>query len=335
MKAEAKGIGVFFAVAFGVPVLLGIFMGIAFFGGKSVDAFPLVWMYLPATGAMAGALACKAERTDAEGNRVGLPKVFYMTFCGFTAAMVVLLAAGTFLQDAQTVIWVSWLVYAVSLVGLLELICMKKEKRKAWGLCLFQNTAKSLLGIAIFMLLYLLMTGVSIGVSVLYGASLEDYPLNPYLPNMLLIVLPLNLLLSFTAFFGEEYGWRYYLQPILQQRFGKRRGVLMLGVLWGLWHVPLNLFYYSPSTSLQSILVQIAGCVGMGVFFGWVYMRTQNVWAVTVIHFLNNNMGMVLFNVSPAGVERQWPDTVFTIAIYLLLYLPFLLSVEYRKRQEI
>ena len=34
--------------------------------------------------------------------------------------------------------------------------------------------------------------------------------------------LPINYFFVFIAFFGEEYGWRYYLQPVLQKRFGLR-----------------------------------------------------------------------------------------------------------------
>lgn len=334
MKTENKGLAVFFAIAFGLPVLLGIFMGISFYAGKSVDAFPLVWMYLPATAAMAAALIGREEKTDAEGNRIKMPKVFYLTFCEVTALMVILLIVGSLIQGEQAAVWISFLVYGVSLVGLLELLFMKKDKRKAYGLGLVWNVKKSLQGIGLFILLYLLLTGLGVVMALVMGESLSDFSVNPYFGYMLLVVLPLNLLLSFTAFFGEEYGWRYYLQPILQKKFGKKKGVLLLGILWGLWHVPINLFYYSPSTSLQSILVQVAGCIGMGVFFGWVYLRTQNVWAVTMIHFLNNNLGLVLFNASAAGVERHWPDTVFTIVIYLLIYLPFLFTKEYREKDE-
>jgi CAAX protease family protein len=36
---------------------------------------------------------------------------------------------------------------------------------------------------------------------------------------------------------GEELGWRAYLQPYLQTRFPVLRSSLVVGVLWGLWHV--------------------------------------------------------------------------------------------------
>lgn len=331
MKSNKRMLTIFFVIAFGMPVLLGIFMGIAFYKGEDVSAFPLVWMYLPATAVMAGALLTKDEKKGADGAEIALPKAFYVTFITFTVIMVLVSIVGVFLPGFSTVIWMSYLVYAVSLICLVELLVMKKAKREAYGLRLTKNWKGSLVGIAIFVLIYLVVCGLSMGITVLMGGSLESYSLNPYLAYWLLVVMPLNLLMSFTAFFGEEYGWRYYLQPVLQEMFGMNKGVLLLGVLWGLWHVPINLFYYSPATSIQSILVQIAGCVGMGIFFGWVYLRTQNVWAVTMLHFLNNNLGMALFNASAAGVERYWADTIVTIVIYLVVYVPFLFMKEYRE----
>lgn len=333
MKTNEKRLAVFFLIAFGMPVILGIFMWIAFSKGQDVSAFPLVWMYLPATAVMVGALLTKEKKTDEDGGEVSLPKVFYVTFVAFTACMVILAIAGVFLPGVQSVVWISFLVYAVSLIGLVELLALKKNRREAWGLRLTKNWKWALAGVGIFVLIYLAICAVSMGITYLMGGSLECYSLNPYWANWIFMVLPVNLLLSFTAFFGEEYGWRYYLQPVLQERFGMKKGVLLLGILWGLWHVPINLFYYSPSTSVQSILVQLAGCVGMGIFFGWVYLRTQNVWAVTMIHFLNNNLGMALFNASVVGVERQWADTIITIVIYLVVYVPFLFTKEYREKR--
>ena len=40
--------------------------------------------------------------------------------------------------------------------------------------------------------------------------------------------------------FGEEYGWRGFLQDELV-KLGKRRGVLVVGLVWGLWHFPVIL----------------------------------------------------------------------------------------------
>jgi uncharacterized protein len=45
---------------------------------------------------------------------------------------------------------------------------------------------------------------------------------------------------------GEEAGWRGFALPRLQQRSGPLVGTLILGVLWGLWHLPE---FFTPGTS--------------------------------------------------------------------------------------
>jgi CAAX protease family protein len=62
---------------------------------------------------------------------------------------------------------------------------------------------------------------------------------------------PLFLLTSVLIYFflltlggplGEELGWSGFALPRLQQGHGPLAGTLVLGVLWGLWHLPLFLF---------------------------------------------------------------------------------------------
>ncbi|MBR5382661.1 MAG: CPBP family intramembrane metalloprotease, partial [Clostridia bacterium] len=38
---------------------------------------------------------------------------------------------------------------------------------------------------------------------------------------------------------GEEIGWRGFLYPQLKTRFGRRKGWILGGVIWGAWHWPL------------------------------------------------------------------------------------------------
>ena len=37
---------------------------------------------------------------------------------------------------------------------------------------------------------------------------------------------------------GEELGWRGFLLPRLAARQGPLRASLVVGLLWGLWHLP-------------------------------------------------------------------------------------------------
>jgi len=63
-----------------------------------------------------------------------------------------------------------------------------------------------------------------------FGASTE-YPALP-----LLVFWVANLL---CYGFGEEIGWRGFLQPILQRRRSALSAAMVVGVIWAFWHLPL------------------------------------------------------------------------------------------------
>lgn len=140
--------------------------------------------------------------------------------------------------------------------------------------------------------------------------------------------------LSYIIFFGEEYGWRYFLQPVLQKRFGLKGGVLLLGVIWGLWHLLINLFYYSPDTWLKSILIQIIACICYSVFFGFAYSRTGNIWTAVVLHYINNNVVAVLTGSADFGGRvYRWKDLLMVLIVNGIVYLPFLFTKEYKEEK--
>ena len=110
----------------------------------------------------------------------------------------------------------------------------------------------------------------------------------------------------------------------------RRNGVILLGLLWGLWHLPLNLYYYSPETGLLSLLGQLTACVAFGIFFGWVYMKTGNIWAVSLLHFLNNSFNVTLFGTSSSGTVWTWASLGVDVFVILIVFLPFLFTKEYQ-----
>ncbi len=47
----------------------------------------------------------------------------------------------------------------------------------------------------------------------------------------------LIVIAQFIGAAGEEIGWRCFLQPVLQSRFGVLLSSIIVGVLWGVWHI--------------------------------------------------------------------------------------------------
>jgi membrane protease YdiL (CAAX protease family) len=128
------------------------------------------------------------------------------------------------------------------------------------------------------------------------GAHLAPPPTPPGLsPNNFLILAGVQsvLLAPFLAIviaFGEEYGWRGYLQSELL-KMGRVRGVLLLGVIWGAWHWPIILMGYNyPGHPLLGVLLMTLYTTGLAVVLGYAVLRSGSVLLAAYLHALNNQV---------------------------------------------
>ena len=200
MAEKQKRFRIFLAIAFGMPVVLGILLGIAYTGGRDVNAFPLAWMFLPACAVMIAGFATGWKQKEENGEEVGPPKLFFGTFLAFAAALAACAVLSLWLPGSAAYAAANFLVILSAPVCLVELLCMKKGTRKAWGLSLTINWKKSLLGIATFALLYLLLSGLSIAAIWMLTGSAQGFSLNPYWAVNLAVSLPLNFLFHLAQF---------------------------------------------------------------------------------------------------------------------------------------
>ncbi|HSJ55201.1 MAG TPA: CPBP family intramembrane glutamic endopeptidase, partial [Anaerolineae bacterium] len=94
----------------------------------------------------------------------------------------------------------------------------------------------------------------------------------------------LGLLISF----GEEYGWRGYLQSELV-KMGKVRGMLVLGVIWGLWHAPIIAMGHNfPGYPVLGILIMTLYTIGLAFFLGYAVLKSGSPWLAAFLHAINN-----------------------------------------------
>ncbi|MFN2302429.1 MAG: CPBP family intramembrane glutamic endopeptidase, partial [Anaerolineales bacterium] len=54
------------------------------------------------------------------------------------------------------------------------------------------------------------------------------------------MIVPIGLLIWLVGALPEEYGWRGYALPRLQRTFNPLVAGLILGIIWGVWHLPLH-----------------------------------------------------------------------------------------------
>lgn len=105
-----------------------------------------------------------------------------------------------------------------------------------------------------------------------------------FTPNMFPIGLPFGVL----AGFFEELGWSGFAYPRLRARFGLLRGAALLGLIWGLWHVPVvdSLGAASPHGSALPLffLAFLLVLTSLRVLIAWIYTRTGSLLMAQCMH---------------------------------------------------
>ena len=337
-ETEKRQLIIFAALAYGITYVLGLLMWYGNSTGADLSVFPNAQMLYPAAGVMMAYLLTR------KGDQK-VPRIFYVTFLVITVLMILCALGSVFLPQSiqagqmEMSVWmvlVQVVLILGSIVFWITLLVSGKERREACGLR-WRNWKKSVLCMLLFFVLYSLRMGISSALGGQMGEFIQLWAL----PStwFYLVTLVLNFFLVVVAFFGEEYGWRYYLQPLLQKRFGRRKGVLLLGVIWGLWHLPLDFFYYTtPDMGVIYVASQIVTCVFIGIFLAYVYMKTRNIWVAVAVHYMNNNLiPMFVGNYSADVLQGQtiaWGDVLASLILNLVIFGWFLFLKPFREKKE-
>ena len=112
-------------------------------------------------------------------------------------------------------------------------------------------------------------------------------------------------LVLFVLVVGEELGWRGYALPRQLEKRSAVTASLILGVLWGLWHLPTFLVPGTPQYGLPlSAFVLLT--IEYSILMTWVYLHTLgSVLIATLFHgAINLSQGVFLGAVD--GVTRYW-----------------------------
>lgn len=225
------------------------------------------------------------------------------------------------LQGIGSVLTMLWTLLVLFVAGR----CSKEELEQA-GLQMgdADRGVKLVLGVLAF---FALQAGLNLllGLGRLQGPVEQVYgiPVPPGLvPLALVIALGLAVtgipLSGLAAVFGEEYGWRGFLQDEWIEP-NKRRGVALIGLVWGLWHAPVILsgVHTYPATPLGLAL-------GLVFFVLWAFvqsytvLKTRSIWVAAFMHGVVNSVYALMLGyvVRPADKVLS-----FGLGIYGLLCL--------------
>lgn len=92
----------------------------------------------------------------------------------------------------------------------------------------------------------------------------------------------LNIVAIFVGCFAEEIGWRGFLLPRLQKKYSPLKSSIIVGILWGIWH--LNFTGGVPGFIFYTITI-----IEMSILMTWLYNKTGgSLFLMIIWHFIFN-----------------------------------------------
>lgn len=125
---------------------------------------------------------------------------------------------------------------------------------------------------------------------------------------------------------GEEIGWRGFALPRLQARYSRLNAAVILGILWGLWHL---MMYLMAGVTVEILVASIVFLIPGSILFSWIYNRTGGSALLAILA----HMGVHLNNPNQALPGNSVPFW-FNVVVYTLLGIAVLADRDAWKSGE-
>jgi uncharacterized protein len=150
------------------------------------------------------------------------------------------------------------------------------------------------------------------------------------------------ILLAFMIFpgsaLGEEIGWRGYALPRLQAGRSALNSSLILGVIWGFYHLPLY-FTGQPFRPLSLFAPFVVSTIALSVILTWVYNSTGGSLLLVVLIHATFNLPLTLL-ITPLGSQMTLPFLLYVglmvvaAIVVVIVAGPAHLSRKHHKQEE-
>jgi membrane protease YdiL (CAAX protease family) len=139
------------------------------------------------------------------------------------------------------------------------------------------------------------------------GTITEPFPFSPW--YRLFPALAIGLVIGPI----EEFGWRGVALPLLQRRFAPLWAGLILGVIWGLWHLPAFFLSGSPQ-SAWPFAPYFIGVLSISVILTPMFNAAGGSILVPALYHFQMN--------GPAWPDAQpWDSYVFALVAVVIVFL--------------
>ena len=130
---------------------------------------------------------------------------------------------------------------------------------------------------------------------------------------------------------GEELGWRGFALPRLQQHRTALDASVLLGLVWGLWHIPL---YFVPGTGQFETLRAgmspafaiggfIGWTIGLSILFTWLFNQTGGSLIVVILFHTAVNLAAFLPSALGSAGAASLLNVIITWTVAVLVAIRF------------
>lgn len=118
---------------------------------------------------------------------------------------------------------------------------------------------------------------------------------------------------------GEEFGWRGFSQPRLQNRLSILASSLIIGAGSALWHLPLFLIPATPQSHIP-LAIFIVRTVALSVISGWIWNRGgRSLLLILLFHASLNTWPNTLFILEAQGTLGPYVSTTILYCAWAIL----------------
>lgn len=142
---------------------------------------------------------------------------------------------------------------------------------------------------------------------------------SPLMGTLLLVLgYPILVLLIL----GEEIGWRGYLQEKMMYSFGTFKGIFLLGLVWGIWHMPIALqgYNFPEHPYIEAFITYPLVGIALSLIIAYLGFNRYSIFIGALLHASNNHFGGTLLAITKAHDEliHAMIFNVFYVVIILI-----------------
>ena len=135
-------------------------------------------------------------------------------------------------------------------------------------------------------------------------------------------LIPFIIFVFFFGPFPEELGWRGYLLDALAKKNNLLISSILIGAIWGIWHIPLFFISGYPlqemATSNLFLFTYFASLIPKAIIISYIYYKSGRIILTAILfHFMINFMGMVVEIEMTTELIQFFVITLISILIIL------------------